>query len=70
MNRICDGTGGNQLCPRRNPCESDCHFNNAGLKVVQWDGIQTQLVWATGAFVGVVLLGVMLGLSYVIGRVL
>ena len=70
MTRICDGTPGNKPCPRRSPCEGDCHFNTAELDVVHWDGIQRQLVWASWAFVVVVLLGLMLGLAYVIGRVL
>jgi len=29
MIRICDGTTGDRPCPRRNPCEGDCHFNTA-----------------------------------------
>jgi hypothetical protein len=70
MTRICDGTTGNKPCPRRNECEGDCHFNTAELEVVQWEGIQRQLVWATWAFVSVVVLGLMLGLAYVIGRLI
>mgnify|MGYP003625005737 FL=1 len=29
MTRLCDGHPGNKPCPRRNPCEGDCHFNTA-----------------------------------------
>lgn len=70
MIRICDGAPGNKPCPRRSPCEGDCHFNTAGLTEVHWDGIQRQLAWASWAFVVVVLAGLMLGLAYVIGRLL
>ena len=72
--RICDGAPGNRPCPRRNPCEGDCHFNTAVVRddeaTAHWEGIQRQLVWASWAFVVVVLLGLMLGLAYVIGRVI
>jgi hypothetical protein len=70
MIRICDGTTGNKPCPRRNPCEGDCHFNTAEFPEVYWDGIQRQLVWATWVFIAVVVFGLMLGLAYVIGRVI
>ena len=68
--RICDGAPGNKPCPRRNPCEGDCHFNTAELAEVHWEGIQRQLVWASWVFVVVVMLGVMLGTAYVIGQLI
>jgi hypothetical protein len=70
MTRICDGTGGNQQCPRKNQCEGDCHFNVAEKQFVHWEGIQRQLIWASWAFVSVIVLGLMLGMAYVIGRVI
>ena len=35
-----------------------------------WETTQTQLMWATWAFVAVVVIGLMLGLAYVIGKIL
>ena len=32
MTRICDGYANHHPCPRRNPCEGDCHFNTADLE--------------------------------------
>jgi hypothetical protein len=70
MSRICDGTGANQPCPRRNECEGDCHFNTAENQVVSWEGIQTHLIWATWAFVAVILFTLVGAVSYIIGRLL
>jgi hypothetical protein len=60
MTRLCDGAPGNKPCPRRNPCEGDCHFNTAVVQSAEieatahWEGIQRQLVWASWAFVAIV----------------
>jgi|694.fasta_scaffold30638_13 hypothetical protein len=70
MTRMCDGASGIKPCPHPNNCTVNCEFNDAELPEVHWSGIQRQLVWATWAFVGVVLFGLMLGLAYVIGRLL
>jgi hypothetical protein len=70
MTRMCDGASGIRPCPHPHNCTISCEFNDAELPDVHWAGIQRQLVWATWAFVGVVVLGWMLGLAYVIGRVL
>jgi hypothetical protein len=70
MTRLCDGYANHHPCPRKNPCEGDCHFNTAENQVVSWEGIQTQLVWATWAFVTVILFTLVGAVSYIIGRLL
>ena len=70
--RICDGAPGNNPCPRKNPCEGDCHFNSAGTGVAvdidkRWlDEVhsETALVIATWVFVAFVV-GIMLGVILV-----
>jgi lipid-A-disaccharide synthase-like uncharacterized protein len=70
MTRMCDGAAGIKPCPHPNNCTVNCEFNDAELPEVHWSGIQRQLAWATWAFVGTVLFGLMLGLAYVIGRLI
>ena len=70
MNRLCDGYANHHPCPRKNQCEGDCHFNTAENQVVHWEGIQTKLVWATWAFVGVILFTLVGAVSYIIGRLI
>ena len=70
MTRLCDGYANHHPCPRKNPCEGDCHFNTAENQVVSWEGIQTQLIWATWAFVAVILFTLVGAVSYIIGRLL
>jgi len=70
MTRLCDGYANHHPCPRKNPCEGDCHFNTAENPVVSWEGIQTHLIWATWAFVGVILFTLVGAVSYIVGRML
>ena len=70
MTRLCDGYANHHPCPRKNPCEGDCHFNTAENQVVSWGGIQTQLIWATWAFVAEILFTLVGAVSYIIGRLL
>ena len=74
MIRICDGTTGNKPCPRRNPCEGDCHFNTAGLERTPVHGgsfvKERRLIWAAWALVVTVLAWLIVPLVYVIGLLL
>jgi len=73
MTRICDGHPGDRPCPRRNPCEGDCHFNTAGLeRTPVHDGFvkERHLIWAVWALVVTVLAWLIVPLVYVIGLLL
>ena len=51
MTRLCDGAP-NKPCPRKNPCEGDCHFNTAGLNPYRnWmDERQTETAWIVASW--------------------
>lgn len=69
--KICDGTGSKLTCPTASICKGGCHFNEAELSCPDhWAEIQSELIWTTWAFVGVVLLGFALVASFVIGKVI
>ena len=76
MTRLCDGHQ-NKSCPRKNPCEGDCHFNNAGLGVAveidkRWldeHHAETVLIFFSWALVAFVVC-VMGATAYLIWRLL
>jgi hypothetical protein len=70
MTRMCDGAAGIQPCPHPHNCTVNCQFNDAELPEVHWNGIQTQLVWATWLFVTTIVFSLMVSLAFVIGRLL
>ena len=73
MTRICDGTGANHPCPRRNPCEGDCHFNTAGLARVPDNLLSFSdrlMCWAVWGMVAVVLCLLMLPIVWLIGMLI
>jgi hypothetical protein len=70
MTRICDGHPGNKPCPRRNPCEGDCHFNTAGLKLESESLLSFSdrlLCWAIWGMVTVVLCLMIVPVVWLIG---
>jgi hypothetical protein len=73
MTRLCDGATGDKPCPRRNPCEGDCHFNTAGFKRVPDDLLSFSdrlLCGAVWALAITVLSWLIVPLVYVIGLLL
>lgn len=68
MIKMCDGAAGIKPCPHPHNCTISCDFNDAELPEVHWAGIQTQLVWATWAFVALVVLSWLMCVAIVIGR--
>ena len=72
MTRICDGTPGDKPCPRRNPCEGDCHFNSATLDQPMYDCLVsdrklTLVVWA---FITVIVFTLALPIVWLIGMLI
>ena len=70
MTRMCDGAAGIKPCPHPHNCTVSCEFNDAELPEIYWSGVQRQLVWASWTFVAVIVFALLLGMSYVIGRLI
>ena len=84
QNRFC--ATGRDVCPHKPQCIWDCkntipesrkikpypHVPAAPIEeeVEKWSSLDDRLAWASWAFVVVVLLGVMLGVAYVIGQLI
>jgi hypothetical protein len=74
MTRICDGTPV-KPCPRRNPCEGDCHFNTADLEAsitarYEFPLSDRLLCWAAWGMVAVVFCLLMLPVVWLIGMLI
>lgn len=69
MIRICDGTTGDRPCPRRNPCEGDCHFNTAGLRPREYVCFMKErhLILASWALVVAILAAFIVPVVWLIG---
>ena len=81
MSKFCDGASSRVPCPHPDDCTISCQFNDSTamlahqvklipLQEVHWSGIQTHLIWATWAFVAVILFTLVGAVSYIIGRLL
>ena len=70
MIRICDGTTGDRPCPRRNPCEGDCHFNTAEFEQQTYDCLVSdrKLTLAVWAFITVIVFTLALPVVWLIGE--
>ena len=71
MTRLCDGYANHHSCPRRNPCEGDCHFNTAGFKRVPDNLLSFSdrlLCWAIWGMVAVVMCLLMVPVVWLIGK--
>ena len=83
MIKLCSGATGGRKCPYPEECTVVCQFDDAttvpffepkkkadDLPIIHWDGIQTQLVQATWAFIIVIVLSLVGCVSYIVGKLI
>jgi len=83
MIKYCDGSKKQVKCPHPSDCTINCQYNDVApikpfhskklvqdLPTIHWEGIQTQLIRATWAFVIVIVLSLVGCVSYIVGRLI